>query len=328
MTKSTSKKQIAANRLNGKRGTGPKDTSSTRFNALKHGLTASGVTELDNTEGYPEMLRDLTNEKRPSGVVGAYLVESMALTIVRSRRVRRLEAEFITSILNPPTYKGGLTDGLAEQLSGTVVDPGLPAPMPIGSVQTLFNLFHRYGTGTEKQLFRILREYDRLGEKRRDQSEPAPAMPDVTVHNHNPALVSFTESTDTVAPLSGSPDNAEEQNPLTSENEATPSADLNIQVDAPDASFADAPADIQRFESAPPDESEEFKSLIPTEEAEPIVVNLNTVDNHQDLVPIVSPSEGEGLECSATGARAESEGPCKGAHSGEPETEETNEEDP
>jgi hypothetical protein len=94
MTKPTSDRKIAANRVNGAKGKGPKDTRSTRFNAVKHGLLAQGVTELDNAEGYRELLRNLTKERKPVGVVGIYLVESIAHGIVKSRRVRRLEAEY------------------------------------------------------------------------------------------------------------------------------------------------------------------------------------------------------------------------------------------
>ena len=66
MKKPTSAAKIAANRLNGKNGTGPKDTSVTRFNAVTHGLSATGITELDDTAGYRDMLRDLQEEKNLS----------------------------------------------------------------------------------------------------------------------------------------------------------------------------------------------------------------------------------------------------------------------
>ena len=122
MTKPSDRK-IAANRVNGRKGRGPKDTRSTRFNAVKHGLLAQGETELDSSEGYLELLRDLTKERKPVGVVGIYLVESIAHGIVRSRRVRRLEAEFITEILNPPIHGSGLGVEIAKELSATVVDP-------------------------------------------------------------------------------------------------------------------------------------------------------------------------------------------------------------
>jgi hypothetical protein len=89
------------------------------------------------------------------------------------------------------------------------------------------------------------------------------------------------------------------------------------------ASFAGAPADIQPFESAPLDETEEFKSLIPTE-AEPVVVDLNIGGSGPDLAPIGSPSEGEDLEYSPKGPRADSDE----LSSGEAETAETNVADP
>src|SRR5438034_4094665 len=51
--------KMEANRRNGKKSRGPKDTSSTRFNATKHGLLANGLTELDDAEGFRETFRDL-----------------------------------------------------------------------------------------------------------------------------------------------------------------------------------------------------------------------------------------------------------------------------
>ena len=48
---STSERKRNANRLNGQKSRGPKDTSATRYNAKKHGLLAVGVTELDHAAG-------------------------------------------------------------------------------------------------------------------------------------------------------------------------------------------------------------------------------------------------------------------------------------
>jgi hypothetical protein len=56
---STSNKKIAANRINGQKSHGPTNTTSTRFNATKHGLLAVGITELDDAEGYHVLLNDL-----------------------------------------------------------------------------------------------------------------------------------------------------------------------------------------------------------------------------------------------------------------------------
>ena len=45
-------RKTAANRLNGQKSHGPTNTTSTRYNATKHGLLSHGVTELDNAEAY------------------------------------------------------------------------------------------------------------------------------------------------------------------------------------------------------------------------------------------------------------------------------------
>ena len=76
---STSKKKIVANKINGQKSRGPKDTSSTRFNAQKHGLLAAGITELDDAESYRAILEDLRKEKDPVGIIEKMLVESIAL---------------------------------------------------------------------------------------------------------------------------------------------------------------------------------------------------------------------------------------------------------
>jgi hypothetical protein len=86
---------------------GPKDTTTTRFNAAKHGLLAAGVTELDDAEGYRDTLRDLTKEKDPLGQVETFLVRCAALDMIRWRRAGRLEAEYITEMLHPPIHAPG-----------------------------------------------------------------------------------------------------------------------------------------------------------------------------------------------------------------------------
>jgi len=326
MSKSTSEKKIAANRLNGKKGKGPNDTRSTRFNAVKHSLLAAGVTELDDSEEYREILRDFTKERKPVGVVDTYLVQSMALKIVRSRRIQRLEAEYVTSILNPRLYERDLSAELAEQFSGAIVDPGLPASLPSGTVQTLFNLYQRYATANENQFYRALHELDRVQRLRRDEPVPAPTAPEVTGDTDNPASVSFAEvaGKSVEGSFSESPHKPDDQQLPPLEAEASTTADQNIRVDAPGpVSFADPQADqmIQGSESSPPEQ--EFKSLMLTEEAETLpAVDLNSDDNTQDLAPVVSPGEADGLECSVS-APAESED----LSTGESETAQTNQEE-
>jgi hypothetical protein len=118
---STSDKKVAANRLNGQKSEGPKNTTSTRFNATKHGLLASGITELDDAEGYRTILNDLMQEKNPVGVIEVFLVKSAALDMVRLLRARRLEAEYITGELNPPIRGCGLLGPEPELYQGAIL---------------------------------------------------------------------------------------------------------------------------------------------------------------------------------------------------------------
>ncbi len=196
MGKSNSNAKTAANRLNAKDSTGPKNTSSTRFNATKHGLLALGVTELDDADGYRDTLRDVKREKNPVGVVEESLVESIALDIIRLRRARRLEAEYITEVLNPSVHEPGALADLPDWDKGRLVDPGLPATMHCGGVQLLVGIFLRYESGITLRLFRNLHELERLQRMRQGERLPAPAVVDVGIHTGPKSADSLTERSD------------------------------------------------------------------------------------------------------------------------------------
>jgi hypothetical protein len=175
---SASSKKVAANRLNGQKSHGPINTTSTRFNATKHGLLAVGITELDDTEGYRTILSDLIREKNPVGPTEMFLVKSAVFDMVRWPRARRLEAECITGELNPPTHAPGLRDLLID---GEVLDPGLPAAISYKAVQQLVTL-QRYESTFANRLFRTLHELERVQRMRQGERLPAPIAVDVSVH--------------------------------------------------------------------------------------------------------------------------------------------------
>ncbi len=177
-------KRTSANRRNSEKSTGPNNTTSTRFNATKHGLLSAGISELDDAEGYRSVLRDLTGEKGPHGPLETFLVESAALDIVRLRRARRLEAEYITEVLNPPVREPGVLENLDRFDEGELVDPGLPATMHYEGVQRLVNTFQRYETAIALRLSRTLHELERVQRMRNGEQVPAPAAVDVTVTTH------------------------------------------------------------------------------------------------------------------------------------------------
>jgi len=188
---STSTKKAATNRLNGGKSPGPTNTTSTRFNATKHGLLAAGITELDNAEGYLNILSDLGREKNPVGVIETFLVESAAIEMVRWLRARRLEAECITGELNPPIHSPGLAALLGFD-GGEVLDPGLPAAISAEAAQKLVT-FQRYESTSANRFFRILHELERLQRMRQGECLPAPVAVDVSVHSGTRALDSAND---------------------------------------------------------------------------------------------------------------------------------------
>jgi hypothetical protein len=89
----TSKAQIEANRRNALKSTGPSNTSLTRGNALKHGLTAEKLIVLpyENLDEYDTLLERFFEELQPETAVEETLVEQMATSIWRLRRIARAE---------------------------------------------------------------------------------------------------------------------------------------------------------------------------------------------------------------------------------------------
>jgi len=62
---SRTRARTEANRQNARRSTWPKDTASTRFNAVEHGLLAESVTELDGPESFADFCARLEAELKP-----------------------------------------------------------------------------------------------------------------------------------------------------------------------------------------------------------------------------------------------------------------------
>lgn len=89
----TSVAQFEANRRNALKSTGPKDTSLTRSNALKHGLTAEKlvVSPYENPVEYENLLERFRMESQPETAVEEILVELIAASSWRLRRIRRAE---------------------------------------------------------------------------------------------------------------------------------------------------------------------------------------------------------------------------------------------
>ena len=195
MAHRVSKAQQEANRANAERSTGPSNTVSTRFNAVKHGLLAEGITELD-TLGYKDFMAEMKAALKPEGPIEHFLTERICLCAIRLRRAGRLEAEYITEALNPPITKlvGKMFErDTSELLNGktVVVDPGIPAPLTEAAMEHLTNSFQRYETAIENKFYRAMNQLERLQRIRLGERLPAPATLDVGVHFDKEPLASF-----------------------------------------------------------------------------------------------------------------------------------------
>jgi hypothetical protein len=166
-----------SNRVNAQSSTGPRDTSSTRLNAVKHGLLAKGITELDDSEAYESLAQRLAEAYRPVGDLEEFFVERIAFHMIRLQRAGRLEAEYINGEIHSPVNGPGLESPF---------DPvGTPGPSAIVSALSTMNLvsgFQRYETAIESKLYRAINQLERLQRARHGEFVPAPESVDVSIH--------------------------------------------------------------------------------------------------------------------------------------------------
>src|SRR5262249_30906465 len=203
-SKQISAKKIAAKQQNAQRSTGPRDTTSTRYNAAKHGLLAKGVvTELDKPEDLATLVERLTCEHQPFGILEHKCVDQIAICTLRLGRASLLEAEAFTAQLNPPKtihHPGTLTK-LDPETFGTieVLDPGLRARISNDAIDQINRTVLRYETANENKLIRWWNLLERLQALRRGDKIPAPAAVDLNVHHEGAGLGSFGNSTAVVS---------------------------------------------------------------------------------------------------------------------------------
>jgi hypothetical protein len=164
---------------------------------VKHGLLAEGVTELDSPETFPDFCARIEAELKPLGEIESFLARQIVLCMVRLKRVRLLEAEFVTAQLNPPVAEKSFNDVgriLAEMDATTVVvDPGLPVRLPAEAVDALANSFARYETAIGNRMLRALNQLERMQEPRRAANVPKPDEKPLASFGNPPQLQEETE---------------------------------------------------------------------------------------------------------------------------------------
>jgi hypothetical protein len=88
------------NRQNARRSTGPRDSGRTRLNATKHGLASLGITDLDNRARLTKLTKQLRQEFEPHGTLEAFIVDQIALGLIRIERASKFEGQHIHTVPN------------------------------------------------------------------------------------------------------------------------------------------------------------------------------------------------------------------------------------
>ena len=165
-----------SNRLNAQNSTGPGDTTLTRLNAVKHGLSAKGLTELDDSDVYESWMQRLTRDYDPVGDLEIFWVRRIAFCMTRLDRAARLEANYINAEIHPPSQ---------EQDCPTPITPELGLSTAIGALSAinLVSGFQRYETAIENKLYRAIHELERIQRMRERRVCPCPQSLDVSIHS-------------------------------------------------------------------------------------------------------------------------------------------------
>jgi hypothetical protein len=174
--KGTSQRKIESNRRNSLHSTGPGNTQRTRYNAFKHGLLAEGLTPWDDAEEFQENIHALTAIYPSSNPLDAFLIEHIALDMVRSRRAARLEAENITALSSRPDPSSDPSSDRRTPMIDPVTMKGYAGPV--------LDRLERY---TSAALNRMLRCRRALEPIRRD--EPGPGVTDTDIANADIVII-------------------------------------------------------------------------------------------------------------------------------------------
>jgi len=173
--KGPSQRRIEANRRNALLSTGPGNTQRTRYNAIRHGLLAEGLTQWDDAEEYEENILAFRAIYAPSDPLDTFLIKHMARDMVRSRRIARLETETITVLSSPDTSSDPTSDRCTPMIDPLVMNEyGGP----------VLDRFQRYDSATLNNVLRCRRELERTR-----WDEPGPGSTETDIANADAVII-------------------------------------------------------------------------------------------------------------------------------------------
>ncbi|HXB66774.1 MAG TPA: hypothetical protein VNY05_00915, partial [Candidatus Acidoferrales bacterium] len=174
--KPVSDEQLAANRANAARSTGPRSPegkANSAQNASKHGFTAStfAVVRLEDVNEVAHLREDAVDVYQPINCQELFAVERIALAQQSMLRAARLESGIFTTCLNETVDQRDrpmilLSDDLVGDIEVTrqqnrnyCLAEGFHS---IARKSNAIGLFLRYQAQAERQFRRAVEEFDRL----------------------------------------------------------------------------------------------------------------------------------------------------------------------
>jgi len=179
----TTEKQIIANRQNAQLGgvKTEKGKAVSKLNAIKHGILSSLVTPDEEQEAH-KVFRALVQDYTPQTATEEILIERITLWIIRLRRAANAEKDQFLKILNPRIVKPDPTFAFLLPKED-VIQEGYSPKVSSSDVQTLDNIYLRYETSLERNLYKALHELQRIQATRSGHSVPPPLAIDVNLDN-------------------------------------------------------------------------------------------------------------------------------------------------
>jgi hypothetical protein len=168
-------KQIAANRLNALKSTGPQTPegrAAVRLNGVKHGLYAETLVLPGESESeFTSLLESYEAEHQPATPTEEALVQQLTMAMWRLRRLYHAEAAFLARERK----------SRAKWHSETMLDDRTLTGMAINANQNTVSTFRRQEASLERTFYRAMHELERLRARRPAKlaldSRPAVAEP-------------------------------------------------------------------------------------------------------------------------------------------------------